>query len=115
MNNVKIIGAGMTKFVKPGSQLPYRIMASNAVESALKDADIDKKHIQQVFASYIYGDSTCGQHAFYDVAQLGVPRGEILGPPARGERRAPGPAGLQGPGGQRRGVRRVERGGAPGG
>ena len=46
MNNVKIIGAGMTKFVKPGSQLPYRIMASNAVESALKDADIDKKHIQ---------------------------------------------------------------------
>ncbi|MFT5178636.1 MAG: sterol carrier protein 2, partial [Alteromonas macleodii] len=44
MNNVKIIGAGMTKFVKPGSQLPYRIMASNAVESALKDADIDKKH-----------------------------------------------------------------------
>ena len=45
MNNVKIIGAGMTKFVKPGSQLPYRIMASNAVESALKDADIDKKHI----------------------------------------------------------------------
>ena len=73
MNNVKIIGAGMTKFVKPGSQLPYRIMASNAVESALKDADIDKKHIQQVFASYIYGDSTCGQHAFYDVAQLGVP------------------------------------------
>ncbi len=58
MNNVKIIGAGMTKFVKPGSQLPYRIMASNAVESALKDADIDKKHIQQVFASYIYGEST---------------------------------------------------------
>lgn len=63
----------MTKFVKPGNQLPYRMMASNAIEAALKDANIDKKHIKQVFASYIYGDSTCGQHAFYDVAQLGIP------------------------------------------
>ena len=73
MNNVIVAGVGMTKFCKPGQQEPYRVMAANAIKDAITDAGINVSQIEQGFASYIYGDSTCGQHAFYDVAQSGIP------------------------------------------
>ncbi len=73
MTNVRIAGVGMTKFCKPGQQEPYRVMASTAIKEALIDAGIDYKYVQQAYASYIYGDSTCGQHALYDVGMTGIP------------------------------------------
>ncbi|QOL26048.1 lipid-transfer protein [Thalassotalea sp. LPB0316] len=71
--NARIAGVGMTKFCKPGQQEPYRVMASKAIIEALKDAGISYQHVQQAYASYIYGDSTCGQHALYDVGMTGIP------------------------------------------
>ncbi|MEH6944873.1 lipid-transfer protein [Bacillus sp. JJ722] len=70
---VKVIGVNMVKFTKPGAQEPYEIMASKAILGALKDAGINQKAIQQVFASYVYGDSTCGQAAMYKVGMNGIP------------------------------------------
>ena len=40
-------------------------MASKAVKAALKDTGLEYSVVQQAYASYIYGDSTCGQHALY--------------------------------------------------
>ena len=68
-----IAGVDMVKFVKPGSQEPYRIMAAKAIRGAVTEAGIDPRLIEQAYAAYIYGDTTCGQHALYDVFQTGIP------------------------------------------
>ncbi|WNC74163.1 lipid-transfer protein [Thalassotalea psychrophila] len=73
MNNARVAGVGMTKFCKPGQQQPYRVMASSAIKDAVKDAGIEFKQVQQAYASYVYGDSCCGQHALYDVGMTGIP------------------------------------------
>lgn len=70
---VIVAGVDMVKFVKPGEQEPYRVMAARAIRGALNDADIDASLIEQAYAAYIYGDTTCGQHALYDVFQTGIP------------------------------------------
>ena len=68
-----IAGVDMVKFVKPGSQEPYRIMAAKAIRGAVTEAGIDPRLIEQAYAAYIYGDTTCGQHALYEVFQTGIP------------------------------------------
>ncbi len=73
MSNAIVAGVDMIKFAKPGTQQPYRVMASAAIQGAVSDAGIDPSKIQQAYASYIYGDSTCGQHALYDAFQTGIP------------------------------------------
>lgn len=66
-------GVGMVKFCKPGTQEPYRVMASKAIKAALQDAGIDFNQVQEAIGAYIYGDSTCAQHAIYDVGMTGIP------------------------------------------
>ncbi|WOH38595.1 lipid-transfer protein [Thalassotalea fonticola] len=73
MTHTRIAGVGMVKFSKPGQNEPYRVMAAKAIKLALSDAGIEYKYIQQAYASYIYGDSTCGQHALYEVGMTGIP------------------------------------------
>lgn len=73
MAKARIAGVGMVKFCKPGTQEPYRVMAGKAVRAALEDAGIDYRLVQQAYASYVYGDSTCGQHALYGVGMTGIP------------------------------------------
>lgn len=73
MGKAIIAGVDMVKFVKPGSQEPYRVMAAKAIRGAIKEAGIEAALIEQAFAAYIYGDTTCGQHALYDVFQTGIP------------------------------------------
>ncbi|MFC5587740.1 lipid-transfer protein [Sporosarcina soli] len=69
----KVIGVNMVKFRKPGTQEPYEVMASKAIQGALEDAGIDYTEIQQAYAGYVYGDSTCGQTALYKVGMTGIP------------------------------------------
>jgi sterol carrier protein 2 len=71
--NAYVAGVNMVKFCKPGSHDPYRVMASKAIKGALQDAGIDYSEVQQAFGAYIYGDSTCAQHALYDVGMSGIP------------------------------------------
>tara|TARA_R110000772_G_scaffold103600_1_gene204584 strand:+ start:15363 stop:16535 length:1173 start_codon:yes stop_codon:yes gene_type:complete len=73
MSNVYVAGVDMVKFVKPGQQKPYREMASSAIVGAIKDAGIDSSLIEQAYGGYIYGDSTCAQHAVYDAFMTGIP------------------------------------------
>lgn len=70
---VNVIGVGMTKFTKPGASPEYHQMAKEAGTIALKDAGVDYKEIEQVFAGYVYGDSTCGQRAVYELGLTGIP------------------------------------------
>ena len=60
---VLVAGVGMTPFKKPGDNLPYPEMAALAIRQALQDAGLVYSDIQDVYAGYVYGDSTCGQRA----------------------------------------------------
>ena len=73
MIRTQVAGVGMVKFAKPGQQQPYRLMAATAIKGALADAGVEPELLQQAYGSYIYGDSTCAQHALYDVVQSGIP------------------------------------------
>ncbi len=70
---VLVAGVGMIPFTKPGKSLMYQEMGAQAARLALADAGIGYEHVQQVYAGYVYGDSTCGQRAVYDVGMTGVP------------------------------------------
>lgn len=72
-DNAQVVGVSMVKFSKPGANEPYEIMGAKAIRGALEDAGIDYSEIQQAFAGYVYGDSTCGQRAVYEVGMTGVP------------------------------------------
>ena len=70
---VNVIGVGMTKFAKPGASEDYHVMASKAARLALEDAKVPYEQIEQAYAGYVYGDSTCGQRAIYEVGLTGIP------------------------------------------
>jgi sterol carrier protein 2 len=70
---VNVLGVGMVKFQKPGASDDYNVMATKAGKSALEDAGIDYQEIEQAYAGYVYGDSTCGQRAVYDIGLTGIP------------------------------------------
>ena len=73
MTKVLVAGVDMVKFAKPGQQRPYREMASSAIKAAVAEAGISPELIEQAYGSYIYGDSTCAQHALYDAFMTGIP------------------------------------------
>lgn len=61
-DRVFVVGVGMTKFMKPSDNNPdYPIMAKQAVNRALRDANLSYKVIEVASVGYVYGDSTCGQ------------------------------------------------------
>ncbi len=70
---VNVIGVGMTKFQKPGASDEYNVMAGKAARAALEDAKIDYKEVQSAYVGYVYGDSTCGQRAVYELGLTGIP------------------------------------------
>ena len=70
---VNVIGVGMVKFQKPGASDEYNVMASGAIRAALADAGVPFDTVEQAYAGYVYGDSTCGQRAVYEVGLSGIP------------------------------------------
>ncbi|MBI2913140.1 MAG: lipid-transfer protein [Chloroflexi bacterium] len=71
---VYVVGVGMTKFEKPGSRAwDYPDMAKEAGTKALADAGIPYEEVQQAAVGYVYGDSTCGQRAVYQLGLTGIP------------------------------------------
>ncbi|MBM7060548.1 lipid-transfer protein [Pseudomonas sp. UL073] len=71
--NVYVIGVGMIPFVKPGANAPYPEMAATALRTALADAGLEYASIEQAYVGYVYGDSTAGQRALYEVGMTGIP------------------------------------------
>lgn len=73
MSRTLVVGVGMVPFATPSKSKSYNVMAEGAVTAALADAGVDYATIQQAYAGYVYGDSTCGQNALYRVGMTGVP------------------------------------------
>lgn len=73
MSDVIVAGVGMIPFAKPGASAPYHEMGTEAVKLALADAGLGYGKVQQAYAGYVYGDSTCGQRALYHVGMTGIP------------------------------------------
>jgi acetyl-CoA acetyltransferase len=73
-NRTFVIGVGMTKFDKPGTKEgDYPDWAKEAGERALADAGVPYDTVEQAYAGYCYGDSTCGQRAVYGLGLTGIP------------------------------------------
>src|SRR3990172_8030865 len=71
---VYVIGVGMTKFEKPGSKAwDYPDMAKESGTKALEDAGIPYSEVEQAVVGYVYGESTCGQRAVYQLGLTGIP------------------------------------------
>jgi len=69
-----VIGVGMTKFEKPESRgWDYPEMAKESGTKALADAKISYEEIEQAYVGYIYGESTSGQRAVYELGLTGIP------------------------------------------
>lgn len=73
LGKAQVVGVGMTNFVKPGASEPYDILGAEAARAAIQDASLGYADIQQAYAGYVYGDSTCGQSALYHVGLTGIP------------------------------------------
>ncbi len=71
--DVCVAGVGMIAFTKPGASDPYHLMAARAGRLALQDCGIGYEAVQQVYAGYVYGDSTSGQKAAYGLGLTGIP------------------------------------------
>ena len=71
--DVFVCGVGMIPFTKPGANEPYPQMGAYATRAALQDAGIGYEQVQQAYVGYVYGDSTSGQRALYEVGMTGIP------------------------------------------
>ena len=70
---IVVAGVGMIPFRKPGDHPPYYEMGAEAARLALADAGVEYSEVQQAYVGYVYGDSTAGQRALYEVGLTGVP------------------------------------------
>ncbi|HYF61070.1 MAG TPA: lipid-transfer protein [Burkholderiaceae bacterium] len=71
--DVHVTGVGMIPFAKPGQHEPYPRMAADAARLALADAGIGYAEVEQAYVGYVYGDSTAGQCALYEIGMTGIP------------------------------------------
>ncbi|MPY80151.1 MAG: lipid-transfer protein [Actinophytocola sp.] len=74
-NRVYVVGVGMTKFDKPGSREDgdYPQLAKEAGTKALDDAGVSYGAVEQAYVGYVYGESTSGQRAVYELGMSGIP------------------------------------------
>jgi sterol carrier protein 2 len=71
--NVYVTGVGMIPFAKPGASASYDQMGALAARQALEDAGAGYGDVDQAYCGYVYGDSTSGQKALYQVGMTGIP------------------------------------------
>ncbi|GAA5075304.1 acetyl-CoA acetyltransferase [Thermocatellispora tengchongensis] len=71
--DVRVAGVGMVPFATPSAGKRYEDLAREAIRAALTDAGLALDDVGHAFASYVYGDSACGQAALYEVGMTGVP------------------------------------------
>lgn len=72
---VYVVGVGMTPFTKPGREdaRDYPELAREAGTRALEDAGIEYAEVEQAYVGYVYGESTAGQRAVYELGLTGIP------------------------------------------
>ena len=74
-SRVFVVGVGMTAFEKPGRRegWDYPAMARESGSNALADAGIGYESVEAAYVGYVYGESTAGQRAVYELGLTGVP------------------------------------------
>jgi len=74
-NRVFVVGVGMTKFEKPGRRegWDYPAMGKESGTKALADAVISFDQVQEAHVGYVFGDSSSGQRAIYELGMTGIP------------------------------------------
>lgn len=72
-DGARVAGVGMVPFATPRTTRPYDVMGEEAIRAALDDAGVDYTLVEQAYAGYVYGDSTCGQAVAYRVGLSGIP------------------------------------------
>jgi len=70
---VFVAGVGMIPFSTPSKSESYDVMGAKAARAALADAGLDYSKIEQAYVGYVYGDSTSGQTALYQLGRTGIP------------------------------------------
>jgi len=72
---VFVVGVGMTKFEKPGRRegWDYPDMARESGTKALEDAGLEFDEIEEAYVGYVYGESTAGERAVYELGMTGIP------------------------------------------
>src|SRR6195256_6722533 len=72
---VYVVGVGMTKFEKPGRRegWDYPQMAKESGTKALEDAGVAYDEVEEAYVGYVYGESTSGQRAVYELGMTGIP------------------------------------------
>ncbi|MEU8878142.1 lipid-transfer protein [Streptomyces javensis] len=74
MTRTFVIGVGLTTFDKPGKKPgDYPDWVREAGTAALRDAGVAYEQVGQAYAGYVYGDSTAGQRAVYELGLTGIP------------------------------------------
>lgn len=68
-----VAGVGMIPFTTPKKSAPYDVMGGTATTAAVSDAGFVYSDIEQAYVGYVYGDSTSGQKALYQVGMSGIP------------------------------------------
>src|ERR1051325_923851 len=72
-NKALVVGVGMVPFTKPGKSESYIDMGAKAARQALDDSGVSYNDVGQIYAGYVYGDSTCGQSVVYEIGLSGRP------------------------------------------
>lgn len=73
-HTVHVAGVGMTRFERPGTgNRDYPDLARDAATAALNDAGLTLADVDIVMVGHVYGESTSGQRAVYELGLTGVP------------------------------------------
>lgn len=74
-SRVFVVGVGLTKFEKPGRRegWDYPQMAKESGTKALEDAGLEFDQVEEAYAGYVFGDSSCGERAVYELGMTGIP------------------------------------------
>jgi len=72
---VFVVGVGLTKFEKPGRRegWDYPDMARESGTRALEDAGLEFDQVEEAYVGYVYGESTAGERAVYELGMTGIP------------------------------------------
>lgn len=73
LRKVYVVGASMSPFIKPDDSSDYPDMVKDAMLDTLSDANLKYDNIEQAFVGYVFGQSTSGQRALYDIGMTGIP------------------------------------------
>ncbi len=63
----------MVPFTKPSAGATYEAQGAAAARAAVVDSGLAYEDVQQVYASYVYGDSAAGQKVVYQLGRTRVP------------------------------------------